>query len=134
MRYADLDRDIRDRMIKEFDRFEAEGTLFVPGFLTKEGKEWYSSIFRDALLSGFDDDWLVDQLLNQKLVASEAPGRIGGPAARAVSPATLTALVVGETNRLCCRAICQTADDAGVPEVVVCVADKANRPTGECLR
>jgi hypothetical protein len=134
MRYASLDKDIRWRMAATFDRFQAAGTLFVPDFLTEEGRDHYPAIFRDAILSNRDDEWLASELLNQGLAGVEAPGRKAGAAARAVSPAVIRALAVGEFNRIYCRAVCEAAVESGKPEVVVYQAETADVTAEECSR
>ncbi len=131
LRLPDIDNRIRWLMIEELEQSEADATLFVPDFLTAEGREDYSSMFRSAILQR-DEEWLADDLLGRGLVAaSEAPARASGAAARPLSPHVIRALVRGEYNRLYCRALCRAAMEDRVPELQVFRAEGVGNSTSE---
>ena len=130
----DLNTRTRWLMVEAFDEFEADATLFVPNFLTPEGREDYSSIFRVAVHQR-DEEWLATHLLDEGFVAaSEAPGRAGGAAARPVSPQVIQALVRGEFNRLYCLALCRAAAEDKIPELQVFRAEGVGNSTSEVAR
>jgi hypothetical protein len=88
-----------------FDAAEDNATLFVPNFLTPEGREEYSSMFRDAILQR-NEEWLAADLLKRGLVAaSEAPARAEGAAARPVLPRP-SKRSFGESTTGCIAALC----------------------------
>jgi hypothetical protein len=131
---VNLTKEVRWLMADEFEKVAASGSLFVPNFLTEEGRDFYTSLFRDATLNS-GPEWLLAALLEDGYVAAaEAPGRQGGAAARIVSPKVIEALVMGEFNRIYCRAVCRVAIENKTPAVVVYVAEELAEPIPEIMK
>ena len=100
LRLPDIDNRIRWLMIEELEQSEADATLFVPDFLTAEGREDYSSMFRSAILQrgrGMAGGRPLGAWAGRGLRGSGASKRGG---AALVSPCRCRALVRGEYNRL----------------------------------
>jgi hypothetical protein len=126
------DKEMNWRMLKEFDEINATGNLFVPDFLAEDGKDYYPSLVRDAVLN-FDEEWLAEQLLNGGwLRPGETVAGHNGVVAQPVPATTIRALARGEFNRLYCRAVCRRALEQGETQVVVYQADEVTELPAAC--
>jgi len=132
LRLLNLNNLSRGLMAKEFDTYDRNGTLMVPDVLSAEGREWYSSIFRDAV-TNFDEEWLAEQLLAPEYIGVESTAGENGTVGRPVDPSVIEAFVKGEFNRLYCRAVCRMALDKGEQNVIVYQAEDFADPVPEYI-
>lgn len=117
-----LDERVRQDMANELLHDTASNKTYNSPLLNDDGCEWYPSLLMDAARS-FDEIWLADELIKQKLVAPSEPVGPDGTETQ-VQRVMVERFARQEFNRLHARAICRFACDEGKEYVEVYRAEQ----------
>jgi hypothetical protein len=133
---ANLDADIRQRMLTELQLDLDNNRLHLSPYLSGQGVHDYPVLLRTALAEG-DDETLAQALGQQRRLERASPRkqREGGYALASVPSNAAQVIAESEFNRYYMRAVAQRAIAAGITQLVVYRAKPVAepRPTSEAL-
>jgi len=132
IRYESLDGAVRRAMVRELERDQASGTLYLSPRLTEDGAEAWPKILLEAC-EQHDDTWIAATLRSRGLVRDEEQRRkpTGGFTSARVPHTAPDTLAEGEFNRLYSRGLCVDVVASGRMEVEVYRGKDVKSPRAE---
>lgn len=132
IRYENLDAEVRAAMVRELERDQDNGTLYLSPRLTDTGVREWSQILREAAES-HDDTWLAATLRSRGLMRAQEQRRKpkGGFTMAKVPHTAPDTLAEGEFNRLYARGLCVHVLESGGTEVEVYRGKAVQNPRPE---
>lgn len=120
IRYESLDVAVCSAMLRELERDQAAGNLYISPRLTEAGAQTWTQILREAFES-HDDSWVAATLRSRGLMRSEEQRRKpkGGFTTAQVPYTAPDTLAEGEFNRFYSRGLCAHVVDSGGTHVEV---------------
>jgi hypothetical protein len=120
IRYESLDAAVRTAMVRELERDQAAGVLYISPRLTEAGAQAWPSILRQAFESR-DDSWVAATLRSRGLMRTKVQRRKpkGGFTTAQVPHTAPDTLAEGEFNRFYARGLCAHVVDSGGTDVEV---------------
>lgn len=135
LKIFDLDDAVREQMLAEIARDEANGGPYISPRLSPDGAAQYPGLLRDAAVDG-DDGSLEKSLLEPGLFnATETYERNGRLHTRKMNKRAPQTLAEGEFNRYFIRGLCAhiCKDGGGAVEVYRARESSWSRPESEAL-
>jgi hypothetical protein len=132
IRYESLDAGVRDFMVRELERDQANGNLYVSPRLTDTGEEAWPHVLREAMME-HDDSWLASTLRARGYLRTEEQRRKpkGGFTTAKVPHTAADTLAEGEFNRFYARGLCSQVLSSGGSEVAVYRGKQVENPRPE---
>ena len=131
LKLVNLD-SVRAPMLEEFERDVTEGTMYRSERLTDYGWSQYANLMREAIWS-HDDEWLAREINRRDLLETHEQKRKpkGGFTMAKVPVTAAHTLAEGEFNRFYIRAVCRSAIESNMPDVMVYRAKAVAQPRHE---
>lgn len=132
IRHESLDEAVRSAMVRELERDQAAGTLYISPRLTEAGAQAWPEILREAFES-HDDSWVAATLRSRGLMRTQEQRRKpkGGFTTAQVPHTAPDTLAEGEFNRFYARGLCAHVVDSGGGEVEVYRGKDVQNPRSE---
>ncbi len=130
--HESLDAAVRELMVRELERDQGNGKLYVSPRLTSGGAQAWPQILREAM-ERHDDEWLASTLRERGLIkADEQRAKPKGGFTTAKVPHTAPdTLAEGEFNRFYARGLCAHVLESGGTEVEVYRGKAVDSPRPE---
>lgn len=130
--FKNLDECTRSFMLKEFEKDSDEKALYISDRLNENGKEFFPTLLRDAIMSG-DEEILSERLATGDFFNKtySRKNKNGGLTDVKMPVNAATTLAEGEFSRFYARAICLRAIENGIKEVKVYRAKEVQNPRFE---
>lgn len=132
IRYESLDTRVRAAMVRELERDQANGTLYISPRLTDDGARAWGEILREAFLH-HDDVWIATTLRSRGLMRPVEQRRKpkGGFTTVQVPRTAPDTLAEGEFNRFYARGLCADVIASGGTAVQVYRGKDVQNPRPE---
>jgi hypothetical protein len=130
--HASLDAAVRGAMVRELERDQQNGTLYISPRLTGEGAQAWPQILREAM-ERHEDEWIASTLRERGYMkAEEQRAKPKGGFTTAKVPHTAPdTLAEGEFNRFYARGLCVQVLESGGTEVEVYRGKEVANPRPE---
>lgn len=118
--HASLDAAVRGAIVRELERDQQNGTLYISPRLTVEGAQAWPQILREAMGS-HEDEWIASTLRDRGYMKAEEQRAkpTGGITTAKVPHTAPDTLAEGEFNRFYARGLCVQVLESGGTEVEV---------------
>jgi hypothetical protein len=132
IRYDNLDATVRVLMVRELERDQANGSLYISPRLTAAGAEAWLQILREAF-EQHDDVWIAATLRSRGFISTTEQRRKpkGGFTTAQVPHTAPDTLAEGEFNRFYARGLCAQVVASGGTEVEVYRGKEVQNPRPE---
>jgi len=133
--YQDLNDGVRHFMLRELERDEETGAVYISPRLAEDGVRNWTTILREAL-EHHDDAWLASTLRSRGYIRAHETRRkpTGGVTTAKVPLTAPDTLAEGEFNRYYARGLCAHVLADGGPEVEVYRGKVVDNPRPESQR
>ena len=130
--HESLNAAVREFMVRELERDQGNGKLYISPRLTSGGAQAWPQILREAM-EGHEDEWLASTLRERGYMkAAEQRAKPKGGFTTAKVPHTAPdTLAEGEFNRFYARGLCAYVLESGGTEVEVCRGKEVSNPRPE---
>ncbi len=130
--HESLDAAVRGFMVRELERDQGNGKLYISPRLTSGGAQAWPQILREAM-EGREDEWLASTLRERGYMkAEEQRAKAKGGFTTAKVPHTAPdTLAEGEFNRFYARGLCAHVLESGGTEVEVYRGKEVSNPRPE---